>query len=82
MIVSCSKLMAKVLSGTESAATIVALLTCLMVPTTLVPALFFWQTPTLEQLAMLALIGVFGFVLVFNEAGVRLIHEVIWELTG
>ena len=60
IIVSSSKLMAKVLSGTESAATIVALLTFLMVPTTLVPALFFWQTPTLEQLAMLALIGVFG----------------------
>ena len=60
ILVSASKLMAKVLSGTESAATIVALLTCLMVPTTLVPALFFWQTPTLEQLALLALIGVFG----------------------
>ena len=70
IIVSSSKLMAKVLSGTESAATIVALLTFLMVPTTLVPALFFWQTPTLEQLGMLALIGVFGTVghLLFVQA--------------
>ena len=58
--VSSSKLMAKVLSGTESAATIVALLTFLIFPITLVPALFVWQTPTLEQLAFLAVIGVFA----------------------
>jgi len=84
VIVSCSKLMAKVLSGTESAATIVALLTCLMVPTTLVPALFFWQTPGLEQLAMLALIGVFGtvghllFVQAYKMADISLVEPALF----
>lgn len=60
VVVSSSKLMAKVLSGKESPATIVALLTFLMVPITLVPALFVWQTPTLVQFVFLAMIGVFG----------------------
>ncbi len=84
VIVSGSKLMAKVLSGTESAATIVALLTVLMVPTTLVPALFVWQTPTLEQLGFLVLIGVFGttghllFVQAYKMADISLVEPAIF----
>lgn len=70
VLVSGSKLMAKVLSRTESAPTIVAILTVLMVPTTLVPALFVWQTPTWEQLGLLVLIGVLGTTghLLFTQA--------------
>jgi drug/metabolite transporter (DMT)-like permease len=84
VIVSGSKLMAKVLSGTESAATIVALLTFIMVPTTLVPALFVWQTPTLEQLLFLVLIGVFGtvghllFVQAYKMADISLVEPAIF----
>ena len=82
--VSSSKLMAKVLSGTESVATIVALLTFLMVPITLVPALFVWQTPTLEQLVFLALIGVLGtighllFVQAYKLADISLVEPAIF----
>lgn len=84
VVVSGSKLMAKVLSGTESAATIVAILTVLMVPTTLVPALFVWQTPTLEQLAFLMLIGVFGttghllFVQAYKLADISVVEPAIF----
>lgn len=84
IVVSCSKLMAKVLSDTESAATIVANLTFLMVPISLVPALFVWQTPTLEQLAFLALIGVFGtighllFVQAYKLADISLVEPAIF----
>ncbi|NKB50175.1 MAG: EamA family transporter [Alphaproteobacteria bacterium] len=84
VVVSGSKLMAKVLSGTESAATIVALLTFMMVPTTLIPALFFWTTPNLEQLGFLALIGVFGtvghllFVQAYKMADISLVEPAIF----
>ena len=84
VVVSSSKLMAKVLSGTESAATIVAILTFLMVPTTLVPALFVWQTPTWEQLAFLVMIGVFGtighllFVQAYKLADISLVEPAIF----
>jgi drug/metabolite transporter (DMT)-like permease len=84
VIVSGSKLMAKVLSGTESAATIVALLTFIMVPTTLVPALFVWQTPTLEQLGFLVMIGVFGtighllFVQAYKMADISMVEPAIF----
>ena len=62
--------MAKVLSNTESAAQIVGLLTLLMLPITLVPAIFVWQTPNLYQLMFLALIGFFGVIghLLFVQA--------------
>ena len=84
VIAASSKLMAKVLSGKESAATIVALLTVLMVPITLVPALFVWQTPTLYQLIFLALIGVFGtfghllFVQAYKLADISLVEPAIF----
>lgn len=68
--VSNSKVIAKVLTRTEGPATIVAYLTLLMTPITLIPALFVWQTPTLEQLAVMAVIGVCGTVghLMFVQA--------------
>jgi len=84
VIVSGSKLMAKVLSGTESAATIVALLTFLMVPILLVPTLFVWQTPTLYQLVLLAVIGVLGsighllFVQAYKLADISLVEPAIF----
>ena len=58
--VSCSKLIAKQLTRTESTATIVAYLTLLMIPVTAMPAALVWQSPNVEQLAILVLIGTLG----------------------
>jgi drug/metabolite transporter (DMT)-like permease len=52
----------KVLSRTDSSVTIAAYMVTLMMPMSLVPAVFFWQTPSLAQLAWLAAIGVLGTV--------------------
>ena len=70
IVVSGSKLIAKILSGTESAVTIVAMLTVLTVPITLVPTIFVWQVPTPEQLGFLLLIGILGTIghLLFVQA--------------
>ena len=82
--VSNSKLLAKLLTRTDSPATIVAYLTILMTPITLVPALFVWQTPTLEQFAWLALIGVLGsfghllFVNAYKLADISLVEPVMF----
>lgn len=84
IVVSGSKLIAKVLSGTESAPTIVALLTILMTPILMVPALFVWQTPTLLQLGLLALIGFLGtighllFVQAYKMADISLVEPAIF----
>ena len=48
----------KILSRTESSVTIAFYATILMAPVALVFAVFFWQTPTLEQLVWLAAIGI------------------------
>jgi drug/metabolite transporter (DMT)-like permease len=50
----------KELSRTESANAIVTYMTLLMTPMMLVPALFFWSTPDLGQIAWLLAIGAFG----------------------
>ena len=50
----------KVLSRTESSITIAAYMVLMMTPLSLIPALFYWQTPSLEQLAWLLGIGVLG----------------------
>lgn len=50
----------KVLSRTESPATVVTWFGLFVTPLALVPALFVWQTPTLEQLGWLALLGLSG----------------------
>ncbi len=84
VVVSGSKLIAKVLSGTESAVTIVAMLTVLTVPIILVPTLFVWQTPTLEQLGLLFLIGILGttghllFVQAYKLADISLVEPAIF----
>lgn len=50
----------KVLARSESSATITAYVTVLMTPLTLVPALFYWQTPSPELWGWLIFIGVIG----------------------
>ncbi|MGJ3261078.1 MAG: DMT family transporter [Rhodospirillales bacterium] len=53
-------LIIKSLSRTESSITIVAYMSILMTPMSLIPALFVWAWPTWTELAWLALIGVCG----------------------
>ena len=50
----------KRLSISESAATQTAYMGLFMTPITFLPALYVWQTPTIDQLAWMALIGIFG----------------------
>jgi len=50
----------KVLGRTESAVTITAYMSLLMAPMSLIPALFFWEWPSLTQLVWLAFIGIAG----------------------
>jgi drug/metabolite transporter (DMT)-like permease len=59
-LVSGSKVLAKWLSQHDTPTTIVAWVTLLMTPLTLVPALFVWQWPNFEQLLWLAAIGLCG----------------------
>ena len=54
----CGMTVIKALGRTESSVTITAYLSVLMTPLALVPALFVWQWPTLEQLPWLVLIGI------------------------
>lgn len=60
----------KILSKTESSLTITAYMVLLLTPLSLIPALFVWQWPSLEQLGWLALIGCFGTIghLSMNQA--------------
>lgn len=55
-----SRIFAKELSDTDGAATIVAWVTIIMTPITLVPALFVWKWPDLQSLIWLVAIGVLG----------------------
>jgi drug/metabolite transporter (DMT)-like permease len=50
----------KVLSRTESSATITAWMALMMAPLALLPAIFEWMAPTLFQLSWLALAGLLG----------------------
>lgn len=50
----------KRLSKTESAATQTLYMGLFMTPITLLPAIYVWQTPSIEQLLWLAVIGAFG----------------------
>jgi drug/metabolite transporter (DMT)-like permease len=50
----------KRLSTSESAATQTAYMGIFMTPITFLPALYVWETPTLDQLGWMALIGIFG----------------------
>ena len=84
LAVSNSKLIAKVLTRTEGPTTIVAYLTLLMTPITLIPALFVWQTPTLEQLGLMAVIGICGkishllFVQAYKLADITLVEPAMF----
>jgi drug/metabolite transporter (DMT)-like permease len=55
-----SRIFAKELSDTDGAATIVAWVTIVMTPITLVPALFVWTWPDWQSLVWLMAIGVLG----------------------
>jgi len=57
---ACVILVVKDLSRTESSITIVAYMTVLMAPVSMVPALFVWQWPTPPELMWLAVMGVVG----------------------
>ena len=57
---ACALLVIKTLSRTESSITIISYMAILMMPLSLVPALFVWEWPNLVQLAWLALIGLLG----------------------
>jgi drug/metabolite transporter (DMT)-like permease len=50
----------KILSRTETSVTIALYATILQTPVALIFALFFWTTPSVEQLLWLTLVGVFG----------------------
>ncbi len=50
----------KSLGKTESSVTITTYMSLVMGPLSLVPALFVWQWPTMEQFGWLAAIGIFG----------------------
>jgi drug/metabolite transporter (DMT)-like permease len=60
VFVAASKIITKDLSRTDNPATIVAYLALLMTPLTLIPAVFVWQWPTLDQLVWLGIIGALG----------------------
>ena len=55
-----ARLMTKSLSRTDSASTIVVYASMTIVVATFIPALFFWQWPTLEQWVILVIIGAVG----------------------
>lgn len=60
LVWGCAIIVIKRLSTTESAATSTAYMGLFMTPITLLPALYVWVTPTLEQLGWMALIGAIG----------------------
>ena len=57
MTMAGSMVMVKLLSRTESTAAMVALNQILILPMSLIPAIFVWQTPTVEQLLAILFIG-------------------------
>lgn len=60
LFVTCSKLIAKSLSRTDQPSTIVAYLSLTMMVPSGVALIFVWQTPTIEQLLFMVLIGFLG----------------------
>ncbi len=65
-----SMIMVKLLSRTESITAMVALNQLLVLPMSLIPALFVWETPTIEQLLAILFIGFLATVghLAFTKA--------------
>jgi drug/metabolite transporter (DMT)-like permease len=62
MLWSCSLLIVKILSRTDSSVTIVFYSAVYFTPLSLIPALFVWQWPTVEQIALMVVIGVLASV--------------------
>jgi drug/metabolite transporter (DMT)-like permease len=60
MIWACALLVIKTAGRTDSSATIIAYMALLMIPLSLVPALFVWQWPDLGQWGWLIAIGLLG----------------------
>ena len=60
LLVTCSKLMAKSLSRTDAPSTIVAYLSLTMMVPSGIALIFVWQTPTIEQLGFMVMIGFLG----------------------
>lgn len=60
LFAATTRLLAKSLSRTDSPAAIVAYVTLLMLPVTLIPATFVWTWPSLAQIPWLIAIGAFG----------------------
>lgn len=59
-LAACVTILIKIMTRTESTITIIAYSALLVSPLSLVPALFFWQSPNLEQWLWLMFIGVAG----------------------
>jgi drug/metabolite transporter (DMT)-like permease len=57
---ACALIVIKMLGRTESSLTITIYMSMLMAPFSLIPALFVWQWPSLEQLGWLAATGALG----------------------
>jgi drug/metabolite transporter (DMT)-like permease len=57
---ACALMTIKTLGRSEPSITIITYMSLLMIPLSLVPALFVWQTPDAGQLVWLALIGLLG----------------------
>ncbi len=57
---ACALIVIKILGRTESSLTITIYMSILMAPFSLIPALFVWQWPDLEQLGWLAATGALG----------------------
>ena len=57
---ACALIVIKTLSRTESSLTITIYMSLLMAPFSLIPAIFVWQWPDLEQLGWLAATGALG----------------------
>ena len=68
VLAAISKLLTKILSRTDSPATIVLYQVVLLSPVTLIPAVFVWQTPSLGQFAWLAFIASMGTLAMLTTA--------------
>ena len=66
--IALTMILVKVLARTESSLTITLYQALFTTPLTFVAALFYWQTPTLEQLAWLVLMGTLGSLAHFTLA--------------
>jgi len=57
---ACALIIIKILARTESSVTIITYLILLMAPLSAIPAAMVWSTPSVEQLGVMALMGILG----------------------